>query len=263
MHLDAIVIPDFEDGMNYHNVMAKLIAANDHDLVIEAAASLPETLINARGPSTLITLQDEYNWEGRYVTVNHDHQPYFTDKQGHKVGATMPDMWQMGNGSWNDWQRFNMETGALDESSAQEFLEYAGDSNQILVPGNGNDQSLINTILNVTKPSNPVFAVNTAVGILLCSCLPKDYEQLPEEDSFGIATEYFALSLTQTGLRRGYMSDRVRPDESQGRFFADLNGLSSTLYGMLTRQLSENGWNVLSKEVNNTSYGLNLLMFAR
>ena len=80
--------------------------------------------------------------------------------------------------------------------------------------------------------------------------LPKEFKQLTEEGSLSKATETFAQNLAQMKLKKGYMSDTVRPDNDEGRFFVGLNGLSSTIYGMFCRQLSENGWNISSRDVN-------------
>ena len=91
MPLENIVIPEFKEKSDYHGVMAKLIAANNHDLVIEVATSLLET--EHKWPETLLELRSVHSWKGRYVTVNVDTQPYFVDGRKLKQGNQMPEYW--------------------------------------------------------------------------------------------------------------------------------------------------------------------------
>lgn len=183
-------IPEFtKEEDNYHTTMAKIILANNHDLVIESAL-----LLHKDKQAKTFKYLKKSGWQGIYIGINPEFSICELEKQ---------------NPLFNSKKPF-----------------------QIPVKGDGMDNKLLENILTLTKPENPVYVVNYAIEIMLkyqsrrwtgINIMKLPLTGLSEDNQIKLATKIindmnkiWAGNLSKTGIKTCYLLDHLVGDKIEG-----------------------------------------------
>jgi len=245
MPIEDIVIPEFKVGIDSKEIMAKLITENNHDLVIEVGNQVKSTRhrkIEAEADVHSHLVQ-EYDWTGKYVTVN----PEGGMNQKYKAGKKSKRL------------RTRIITAINDLIP---YLEKNPQPDPVHTRGDEMDYEHINKILEITKPENPVYVVNGSVGSILQdkSSSNKRVWQVKGHD-LAKSIEIWINNITKTTLSFAYFSESVIPDSISSdlsvedpysrlevRTFSTNNGISESTHNFFLEQLRKNSWGVIDRE---------------
>jgi len=214
--IDGIVLPQFEEGIDYNGYMARLIDANKQDLVIQAGRAKAE-------PDTYNKLK-ELGWEGKYVALISNilvmwprHIQEYLESPDEFVTIPSP-------GSYEDNYFVNNILGFINPRNPVYTVNGA-----------------IGAILShkIRRFARGQATTNEAIERRVKTWLG-------DLSKTRLNRMYMSDSVIPNRPVSRTLSDDATLDR---KLFADWGGINEATYGLLLSQLNDNGWNVKELEI--------------